>query len=890
MAEAQVKLGYILDPLFQVENTNGKPVVGGHIEVYEAGTNVKYITYQNFDFTQNPFKIPLGSDGRAVVLGDCDLSYDVYIYDSFNNLIVSRLNVAAGDAGGVAGGGLREVIHDETMTGKGTQLSPLGVSPLTNLAVDETMTAYEATVEGKDSLVLGVNGDWFYNQFGSAFSGKVDLSAFNSAYYGIKGSLSSKADWSALNNYFTKNETYNTFLPRSAIDLNNYYTKDEVFNKSEINTILGFKEDKLDFGYNDSSAISSINGSALAGGDGGNCPWISGTKVIADTQTLTSNMIIQVLSSFTMSGDHNHFIGMKGGTYRFPNEYEIGSALLHTNYFMHLSGMSGYLPISSFSSYTASIANNLENNWNYTNSAYSLSINNFYNKLDASAFSSYSAGQESIINDITNQITNISGDLSSYATKTYVDGKDPVLIGDSNVTATSSKVDNHTQWNLAVNGTPVVTDTTLVGDNVVTAHTTQTSGEWIVGLVQSAYEAIDSIGDISNDVDTLKNASGSYYPLTGNPSGFLTTHQSLEDYYKKTETSSKEEISAAIAAIPQGDPDVNNFVQTNSSTIVGVDNVVTANSGLWLTAHQTIPSAKWENASDCVQTNSASWGTSVPTGDFALKSDFGFERVLNAGNQYFLFTVSGKQILKALSSEKTRDDIDGWPIKTTYLKISAASALSSTLSGAIDYISSNAGKTYTGVNPIQVNNTSNEISITGESLSAGPGIDLFESGGYVVISSYGGVGFPITGSNGTTAYTANMDCSSVFLTTASSPAGGYVKQTVQGVQYEAYPATDVSASWYNIINGANNRSNCYCIRFTNDMTAASLEDYSAYDKVTVVHSNQYTPDCMLYWDGNTKVFPSGLYCELVKGTNDQNQTDWFFTTSGWINNLEWDWD
>ena len=226
------------------------------------------------------------------------------------------------------------------------------------------------------------------------------------------------------------------------------------------------------------------------------------------------------------------------------------------------------------------------------------------------------------------------------------------------------------------------------------------------------------------------------------------------------------------------------------------------------------------------------------------------------------------------------------------------------------------GKTYTGVAPIQVNNTTNEISITGESLSAGPGIDMFSSGGYVVVSSTGkelsagpgidlfesggyfvissngagGSTFPITGTNGTTGFTANMDCSSMILTTGASPAGGYVKQTVRGVQYEAYPATDVSASWYNIINGANNRSNCYCIRFTNDMTAASLENYSAYDKVTVVHSNQYTPNCELYWNGNTKVFPSGLYCELVKGTNDQNETDWFFTTSGWINNVEWDYD
>ena len=210
------------------------------------------------------------------------------------------------------------------------------------------------------------------------------------------------------------------------------------------------------------------------------------------------------------------------------------------------------------------------------------------------------------------------------------------------------------------------------------------------------------------------------------------------------------------------------------------------------------------------------------------------------------------------------------------------------ISNALQYVSSNAGHTYTGVAPIQVNNSTNEISITGESISAGPGINMFSSGGYVVISANGGNSFPMTGTNGTTGLTANMDCSSMMLTTGSGPAGGNVKQTVRGIHYEAYPSTDISASWYNIINGANNRSNCYCIRFTNDLTSVSLEDYSAYDKVTVVHSNQYKPNCELHWNGYTKVFTSGLYCEMVKGTNDQNQTDWFFTNSGRINNLEWD--
>ena len=158
----------------------------------------------------------------------------------------------------------------------------------------------------------------------------------------------------------------------------------------------------------------------------------------------------------------------------------------------------------------------------------------------------------------------------------------------------------------------------------------------------------------------------------------------------------------------------------------------------------------------------------------------------------------------------------------------------------------------------------------------------------VELGAGGGNTFPITGTNGTTAYTHGADCSSFYLSNTVGRAGSVVTFSNNALNFEAYPSTDVSASWYNIINGANNRSNCYCIRFTNDLTSVSLENYSAYDKVTVVHSNQYKPNCVLHWNGYTKVFPSGVYCEMVKGTNDQNQTDWFFTNSGRMNNLEWD--
>lgn len=112
--------------------------------------------------------------------------------------------------------------------------------------------------------------------------------------------------------------------------------------------------------------------------------------------------------------------------------------------------------------------------------------------------------------DETSGKTELADEFSKYATSSWVESKDPVLIGDSNITATSSKVDNHTQWNLAINKEPIVTDTRLTGENCVTAHTTDVSGEWALGLVQSAYEAINSIDGINTDVESLKSASSNW--------------------------------------------------------------------------------------------------------------------------------------------------------------------------------------------------------------------------------------------------------------------------------------------------------------------------------------------------------------------------------------------
>lgn len=524
-------LQFLFSPTKQFLYDSGKLLAGGKIYVYLKDTQILATLYDGETGEGKPNPIVLDANGRASVKADDVNEYRLEIYTPYDTLVYT---CNAFYAEGGEGGGTFIVRHDDTLSGNGTSQNPLSVVNIP-LAVDDTMTAYTDIVDGVSSLVLGVNGDWFNYTFGSALNNKVDLSSFSACCSSVKEELKNKLDSSSfdLSNYYNKQETNNLF--------ENYYNKQEI--DETVNVINELKQDKLTFDYNENSAISAINGSALAGQGGeGSCPWITGGKEITNTQTLTGDMIVQVLSSFTLSGDHNHFISVKGGVYRFPNKWEIASGIAETNYFMPQSGISSYLPMSSFSSYTASIQNTLNTNWDYTNSAYSLSINNFHNKLDISSFSSWSAVQE------------------------------PVLIGDSNITAISSKVDSHTQWNLSVNAAPVITDTKLVGDNCVTAHTTETSGEWIVGLVQSAREAIDSVGGIATDVDTLKNASGN----------FLTAHQIIPSS-KWEDASDTVQTYSAQWAENTGDTAVNLYVYNNSAINNEVNNVVTANSADWNT-------------------------------------------------------------------------------------------------------------------------------------------------------------------------------------------------------------------------------------------------------------------------------------------------------------------
>ena len=96
-------LGYLVSPVIQVEDINGKPLVGGFIRVYRHGTTDPYITHRDFDGDLNPDEVVLDARGMCILLAEEGNLYDIYCEDRDRVEQWSRVNVPVVGAGGGSG-------------------------------------------------------------------------------------------------------------------------------------------------------------------------------------------------------------------------------------------------------------------------------------------------------------------------------------------------------------------------------------------------------------------------------------------------------------------------------------------------------------------------------------------------------------------------------------------------------------------------------------------------------------------------------------------------------------------------------------------------------------------------------------------------------------------
>ena len=290
-----------------------------------------------------------------------------------------------------------------------------------------------------------------------------------------------------------------------------------------------------------------------------------------------------------------------------------------------------------------------------------------------------------------------------------------------------------------------------ITDHIISV-TGQLTGDYLTK--SSADTLYQPIGDYLTTAD-----SGNFYPMEGNPSGFLTGVD-LSNYYEKNETSSKQEIG-----------DVINEINNNITNLSGKYYPLTSNPSGYLTAHQDV-SNKLDVTAFTAYTATAK-GTEYSAGDninitnhVISGKDWSAEienattgkldaTAFNSGDFYpmtgnpsgFLTGVdltpyqekTGMTAYQPVgdyySASNPSGFITGVDLSNYYQKneTSSKEEISAALTGKLDESAFTAytatavqGVEYSGIAPIDVNNTTHQISADVWTLSGASGISILE--------------------------------------------------------------------------------------------------------------------------------------------------------------------
>ena len=525
----------------------------------------------------------------------------------------------------------------------------------------------------------------------------------------VNANSANKLDKSAFNNFIEAGYYPNI---NTLYDNDNYLSA-VIRNNCVHNSALDFTIDEK---------ISGISGIPLVGSDNDNI-WISGNKYIGETIPLNFGDSIQVISSFTVSGDHNHAIALKGSQFTLPSTASIQDLL------------DDKLAISSFENYSGTVNTTINGLFDLANSAYTTALNNYYGKMDKSAMSAYVP--YSAISGDDNIITGINGSALAGGGVTYTEGPNIKITGteisgrdwSSDITAASSYAYEQAT---AVDNVYDVSG----GDNinVATADNTFTiSGRnWSTDITAAssyAYEqAISNITAVSY-ADTA-NISNSALTASYALSSDSATYDS--DGNKITET--------YLSAIP-GD-----VITTASMFVSSVNNLTPELVSGGINGHElklsgSTPTGIPLSGLDPIKIEKTGGKVVISlTGDVGHTYDVSASANISVATAGDTFVISGRDwsdTITAASSyaysqstanDKTYDVSGGDNINVATAGNTftvSGKDWTDTITAASAYAASQAqGKTYSGIAPIVVNNTTDQISADCTELIAGDGIEF----------------------------------------------------------------------------------------------------------------------------------------------------------------------
>ena len=546
-------VSYLGDPFEQYCGLNGKPLIGGWIEVYQAGTDTKYITMQNFDGAMNPFKVPLNADGRVVMLADPSLTYDMYVRNSYGDLVCSRLNVECTCPGNISITGLDTWVRntdgtlDVSLQTSANNRRVFTVNTHSKL-LDVTSPLY--FVENSETAtVIGFSGESNYatkEYVDSAVSSKLDTaiySAQSGEFLTDKFEYDDNFNVTGYNGsaFASNGQTYsagtNIDITDNVISVTGLPTSSDVENA--ISSAVTNVENK--FEYNENNYITAYNNSAFAGTN-----YSAGDYVNIENDTIS-------VTGLQPSGDyatHDDLTAYQpSGDYATKTELESA-----TSGKMDVTGMTAYQPTGDYATHDDLTAYQ--------------PVGDYYSASNPSGFITNDAitglqpsGDYATHDDLTGYATtalvsSVSSEL--YSAISGISG-DYELVAGSGVELVDDPTAKTTTINVTAEGTPVTAIEQMIesatsglqpsGDYATTSQLADKLDTTAFSTVSGDF--LTAHQDISNLMP--KSESANFYPMTGNPSGFLTAHQDLSDYQTTADMTAYQPVSSMTAYQEAGD-------------------------------------------------------------------------------------------------------------------------------------------------------------------------------------------------------------------------------------------------------------------------------------------------------------------------------------------------
>lgn len=156
-------MNYLLQPIIQIEDSDGNPLVGGKVYVYDHSTQNLAVTYSDFQSHMNTNPIILDSLGHCVIIAEADKLYDVIVKNADDELQFSIINASV-----IGGTGDITIINPEVSVVAGTGISVTKTPMLDGsyrytvaLSADTInhFTSIDNSIQTIEGSIIGINSE-----------------------------------------------------------------------------------------------------------------------------------------------------------------------------------------------------------------------------------------------------------------------------------------------------------------------------------------------------------------------------------------------------------------------------------------------------------------------------------------------------------------------------------------------------------------------------------------------------------------------------------------------------------------------------------------------------------------------------------------------------------